>query len=167
MPRVTTIEKKTAIANDPNIILPPGEELIKQWKQTFKAFPDIKPKQAQAIELIADYVKRGFKVKYASICRKIGMDYRTFMRYLDQDVKFGKAIDIVMTQYGLTALSIGLGRISTKLINDTTISPWMFDILGRATGRIQQTTANINIQNNIVTNINPDGSISFESEDRE
>ena len=167
MAQTTKKEKETALAKRKDITIPEGKDLIRQWKRMFKNFPEINHRQAQCIELITDYVKKGLPIRTAVICKRIGMDHRTFYNYVDKDLNFTKALDTILMQYSLTAVSVMIGKLSHKAIHDTNIKPWIFDSLAKVTGKIQPNAVNVNVQNNIVTNINPDGSISFESEDRE
>jgi len=148
MPGNTAKERALCIACDPNAPVTDGKQLIKHWKAQIPHFPDITPKQAQVVELIADYVRKGQKIRLSRIARKLRSDYRNVVRWVSSDVKVSKAIDYVMTQYGLSAMAVAIGKVSHDLINDTTVDMAKFDALGKVTGRIQPNQ--VNIQTNIV-----------------
>ncbi len=153
MANVTKLEKKTVRAKDKNAVIPAGKDLIEQWKKQIKDFPDIKPQQAQCIELMMDYVMIQRPIRITVIAKAVGVDHTTIYNWMKSDAKYVKALELINTRLGNSALSLMVGRISTHAMLNQNIKPWAFDALGKYTGRIQTAAVPVAVQVNLISKI--------------
>lgn len=153
MASITATEKQTCIASNRKLPLPNGKTVLQEWKEAFPDFPDIKERQALAIELMMDYRRKKKPIRLATIARRTGIDYRTLTGWMENSVKFMNALDIINTRLGHSVLSLEVGKLSYDILSSPSTSLAKFRALAEYSGRISPNSLQVNVQTNLVSSI--------------